>query len=259
MKAEASDAIVFFGATGDLAYKQIFPALLGLVRDEGVDVPIIGVAKSGWSLEQFQARAKDSLSHHGGYDEAAFAKLISLLRYVDGDYADPQTFASVKQALGPARRPTALSGHSSSPFWRRRRRARPSGAQRRRPAGRRKAVRARPEFGAGSQQDFARTLPRGGDFPHRSLSGQGAGAEHCLYAFCQSDVRADLEPPFRAQHPDHHGGGFRRRGSRKLLRRDRRYPRRGAEPHAAGAGQSDDGPADRRGARGDRAIRRQAC
>ncbi len=106
MKAEASDAIVFFGATGDLAYKQIFPALLGLVRDEGVDVPIVGVAKSGWSLEQFQARAKDSISHHGGYDEAAFAKLISLLRYVDGDYADPQTFASVKQALGPARRPT---------------------------------------------------------------------------------------------------------------------------------------------------------
>lgn len=106
MKAEASDAIVFFGATGDLAYKQIFPALLGLVRDEGVDVPIVGVAKSGWSLEQLQARAKDSISHHGGYDEAAFARLIGMMKYVDGDYADPQTFALVKQALGPARRPT---------------------------------------------------------------------------------------------------------------------------------------------------------
>jgi glucose-6-phosphate 1-dehydrogenase len=99
MKAEASDAIIFFGATGDLAYKQIFPALLGLVRDEGFDAPIVGVAKSGWSLEQFQARAEDSISHHGGYDEAAFAKLISLLKYVDGDYADPQTFAMVKQSL----------------------------------------------------------------------------------------------------------------------------------------------------------------
>jgi glucose-6-phosphate 1-dehydrogenase len=105
MKAEASDAIVFFGATGDLAYKQIFPALLGLVRDEGLDAPIVGVAKSGWSLEQFQARAKDSISHHGSYDEAAFARLIGLLKYVDGDYADPRTFANVKQALGPARRP----------------------------------------------------------------------------------------------------------------------------------------------------------
>jgi glucose-6-phosphate 1-dehydrogenase len=106
MTAEASDAIVFFGATGDLAYKQIFPALLGLVRDEGLDAPIVGVAKSGWSLEQFRARAKDSISHHGSYDEAAFARLISLLKYVDGDYADPQTFAMLKQALGSARRPT---------------------------------------------------------------------------------------------------------------------------------------------------------
>ena len=68
MRHSVSDAIVFFGATGDLAYKQIFPALQGLVRDEGLDVPIIGVAKSGWSLAQLTARAKDSLSSHGGLD-----------------------------------------------------------------------------------------------------------------------------------------------------------------------------------------------
>src|SRR5271157_5010199 len=83
-----SDAIVFFGATGDLAYKQIFPALLGLVRDEGVNVPIVGVAKAGWGIDQFRARAKDSLDHHGGCDAAAFA-----------------TFALLKQALGGAKRP----------------------------------------------------------------------------------------------------------------------------------------------------------
>ena len=92
MNHPVSDAIVFFGATGDLAYKQIFPALQGLVRDEGLDVPIIGVAKAGWSLDQLKARAKDSLSSHGGLDSKAFAKLASLLRYVDGDYNDPSTY-----------------------------------------------------------------------------------------------------------------------------------------------------------------------
>ena len=103
--SDTSDALVFFGATGDLAYKQIFPALQGLVRDEELDIPIVGVAKSGWGLEQFRARAKDSLQHHGSFDEAAFARLLELLHYVDGDYNDPQTFQQVKQALGSAQRP----------------------------------------------------------------------------------------------------------------------------------------------------------
>ena len=105
MANAASDAIVFFGATGDLAYKQVFPALQGLVRDDGVNVPIVGVAKTGWTLEQLQARAKDSLVHHGSYDEGAFGKLLKLLKYVDGDYRDPRTFEQVKRALGSASRP----------------------------------------------------------------------------------------------------------------------------------------------------------
>ena len=105
MSEPPSDAIVFFGATGDLAFKQIFPALLGLVCEEGVSVPIVGVAKAGWTLEQFQARAKDSLDHHGVADPAKFEKLIALLRYVDGDYNDPHTFALIKGALGGAKRP----------------------------------------------------------------------------------------------------------------------------------------------------------
>ena len=105
MNVASSDAIVFFGATGDLAYKQIFPALQGLVDDEGVNVPIVGVAKAGWTLEQLQARARDSLSQHGRLDETAFAKLLKLLKYVDGDYNDPKTFTEVKRALGPASRP----------------------------------------------------------------------------------------------------------------------------------------------------------
>ena len=105
MKAAESDALVFFGASGDLAFKQIFPALLGLVADEGVNVPIVGVAKAGWTVEQLRARAKDSIDQHGRGDAAGLAKLSGLLRYVDGDYNDPQTFADLKKALGGAKRP----------------------------------------------------------------------------------------------------------------------------------------------------------
>ena len=100
-----SDAFVFFGATGDLAYKQIFPSLQALIRDEGLNVPIIGVAKSGWSLDQLRARAKDSLEHHGGVDQNAFKKLTELLHYVDGDYGDAATFTNVRKELGAAKQP----------------------------------------------------------------------------------------------------------------------------------------------------------
>ena len=82
-----SDALVFFGATGDLAYKKIFPALQAMVKRGALTVPVIGVAKAGWNLDQFKARAKDSLEQHGGLDPAAWEKLSALLRYVDGDYA----------------------------------------------------------------------------------------------------------------------------------------------------------------------------
>jgi glucose-6-phosphate 1-dehydrogenase len=100
-----SDALVFFGATGDLAYKEIFPALQGLVERRRLDIPIIGVARSGWDLDGLRARARDSLEQHGGVDPDAFAKLSSLLRYIDGDYRDPATFAKLRTVLGDARRP----------------------------------------------------------------------------------------------------------------------------------------------------------
>jgi glucose-6-phosphate 1-dehydrogenase len=104
MSAPVSDALVVFGVTGDLAYKQIFTSLLGLVRDEGLNVPIIGVAKAGWSLDQLKERARDSLAQHGPVDAKAEQKLLSLLRYVDGDYADPSTFERLHSELGDARR-----------------------------------------------------------------------------------------------------------------------------------------------------------
>jgi glucose-6-phosphate 1-dehydrogenase len=100
-----SDALVFFGATGDLAYKKIFPSLQGMVKRGHLNVPVIGVAKAGWNLDQLRARARDSLEHHGGLDTAAFDKLSSLLRYVDGDYNDPATFQAIRQELGSAQRP----------------------------------------------------------------------------------------------------------------------------------------------------------
>jgi len=101
-----SDAFVFFGATGDLAFKKIFPALQALIRRGGLDVPIIGVAKSGWNLDKLRARARASLQGHaGGVDEAAFGTLIKLLRYVDGDYQNPATFAELRRQLGTSARP----------------------------------------------------------------------------------------------------------------------------------------------------------
>jgi glucose-6-phosphate 1-dehydrogenase len=100
-----SDALVFYGATGDLAYKKIFPALQAMAKRGHLDVPVIGVAKAGWNLEQLKARAKDGLEHHGGLDPDAFRTLIERLRYVDGDYRDTATFEAIRRELGPARRP----------------------------------------------------------------------------------------------------------------------------------------------------------
>ncbi len=105
MESTRSDAFVFFGATGDLAYKQIFPALQALIRRNQLDLPIIGVAKSGWTVEQLRERARDSLEHAGGVDEEAFAKLTARLQYVDGDYRDPATFQQLRALLGSATRP----------------------------------------------------------------------------------------------------------------------------------------------------------
>jgi glucose-6-phosphate 1-dehydrogenase len=105
MDERHSDALVFFGATGDLAYKKIFPALQAMARRGHLTVPVVGVAKNGWSLDQLRARARDSVTKHGGLDPAAFDRLCGLLRYVDGDYGDPATFRALRNALGDAQRP----------------------------------------------------------------------------------------------------------------------------------------------------------
>ena len=100
-----SDAFVFFGASGDLAYKQVFPALQALSRRGQLDMPVIGVGRSGWDVDQFRARARDSVEKHGGLDRDAFAKLSARLLYVDGDYRDDATFAQLRRTLQGAARP----------------------------------------------------------------------------------------------------------------------------------------------------------
>jgi glucose-6-phosphate 1-dehydrogenase len=100
-----SDAFVFFGATGDLAYKQIFPALYSMVKNGGFAIPIIGMARAGWNLDKLKERARDSVQHSGDFDAAVFSKLAALLAYVDGDYSDPATFEKLRSALGACKRP----------------------------------------------------------------------------------------------------------------------------------------------------------
>lgn len=105
MSTPCSDALVFFGATGDLAYKQIFPALHEMTRRGRLDMPIIGVAKSGWSLDQLRKRAHDSVQEQGDLDAAAIASLCARLQYIDGDYRDSATYERLRRALGEAAHP----------------------------------------------------------------------------------------------------------------------------------------------------------
>src|SRR5438552_11975594 len=105
MTRSRSDALVLFGITGDLAYQKVIPALRSMVRRGDLNVPIVGMARAGWDRDRLIERMRASLDDHGGVDEVAFEKLTSLLRYVDGDYTDQQTFARLRKELGAAQRP----------------------------------------------------------------------------------------------------------------------------------------------------------
>ena len=105
MTNSQSDALVFFGATGDLAYKKIFPALQAMVKRGSLDVPVVGVAHAAWNTDQLRARAQASLEDCGRLDPAAFKKLCGLLHYVAGDYNDPAVFTKIRNEIGSAQRP----------------------------------------------------------------------------------------------------------------------------------------------------------
>jgi glucose-6-phosphate 1-dehydrogenase len=100
-----ADALVFFGATGDLAYKQVFPALAAMISRGHLDAPVIGVANAGWGRDQLVERARKSLADHGGVDKATFDRLAGLLHYVDCDYTDQATFERLRAKLGQAKAP----------------------------------------------------------------------------------------------------------------------------------------------------------
>lgn len=106
MAASHSDALVLFGVTGDLAHKMVFPALYAMVKHGSLDVPVIGVALPKWSMDRLHKRVADSIRRSGGIDnKRAFRQLLSLLKYVSGDYQAPNTFTAIRSALGKARRP----------------------------------------------------------------------------------------------------------------------------------------------------------
>ncbi len=105
MTDQSSDAFVFFGATGDLAYKKIFPALASMIQRDGMDIPIVGVARAGWNIDKLRARARESIEHNGSFDADTFEKLAARLIYVDGDYSKPETYERLHTALAQAKRP----------------------------------------------------------------------------------------------------------------------------------------------------------
>jgi glucose-6-phosphate 1-dehydrogenase len=233
MDASHSDALVFFGATGDLAYKKIFPALQAMVKRGHLALPVIGVAKAGWTLDQLRARARESIEKHGSFDPAAFAKRSALLGYVDGDYNDAATYRTLRQALGPAVRPAhylaippVLFGTVVQLDVRCRDECaviveKPSG---------------RTGIGAGSAASSSR-FPEAAIFRIDHYLETPSTA--CYFRF----TNAFMEPFWNRRRRSRDGGeDFGIRG-RAALRRDGYHPRRGAEPPVPGPGEPDDGAA----------------
>ena len=245
MGVAQSDGLVLFGASGDLAYKMIFPSLAAMERRGRLNVPVIGVARSKWTLKQFRARVSDSVREHGTpADRKALPALLRRLRYVAGEYNKPTTYVAIRPRAGRRQAADVLPGDPAQPVPGRRRWAGPLGLREERPSRRREAVRARPRVGAGAEPDRSHRVRRAVDLPHRSLPGQGVGAEPAGVPVRELVPRADLERALRRERSDHDGRDVRRRGARAVLRGGGRDPRRRPEPHAAGRGGAGDGAAD---------------
>ena len=247
-----SDALVFFGATGDLAYKKIFPALQAMAKRGTLDVPVIGVAKAGWTLDQLRARARESVEKYGGLDRAAFDTAV-------------RPACATSTATTRTRRPSRRCGASSAA----RRTRRTTSRFRRRSSDRSSSSSPRSGCATGArvvvEKPFgddlasARELNRIllGSFdearhlPDRPLPRQAAGAQHAVLPVRERVPRGVLEPDLRRERADHDGRGLRRPGARRVLRRDRHHPRRHPEPSVPGVEQSRDGAAGENGQRVD--------
>ena len=244
-----SDALVFFGATGDLAYKKIFPSLQAMAKRGHLNVPVIGVAKAGWTLDQLRARAQESVEKHGGLDRAAFAKLPGLLRYVDGDYKDPATFADAPTRARRRRAPRALPGDPAPALRTRRGTTGSIGVRERGPRRRRETLRRGPRLGARPESDPARHVRGGRHLPDRPLPRKAPRSQHAVLSLLESGPGGLLESYPRRERADHDGRGLRHPGTRRLLRRDGRDPRRHPEPPLPAVEQSRDGAAGENGQR----------
>ena len=244
MGVAQSDGLVLFGASGDLAYKMIFPALAAMERRGRLNVPVIGVARTKWTLKQFRARVADSVREHGTpADRKALPALLRRMGYVAGEYHKRTTYAAIGRALGGAAAHDLLPGDPAQPVPGRRGWAGPLRLREERPSRRREAVRARPRVGAGAEPDRSHRVRRAVDLPHRSLPGQGVGAEPAGVPIRELVSRADLERALHRERSDHDGGDVRRRDARALLRGGGRDPRRRPEPPLAGGGGAGDGAA----------------
>ena len=212
MAQAKSDALVLFGATGDLAHKKIFPSLYSMVRRGMLDVPVIGVAFEDWTLDQLIARARDGIvNDKGSVDEAVFAKLAGAAALCQRRLSRPGTFQQLKQALDGAGAAAALPRHPAEHVRDRRPGPPAVGLRHRRAADGREALRPRPRLGAMAEPHPASRLRRGVDLPHRPLSRQGSRPEPALFPLRQFLPGADLEPQLRRERPGDHGRGFRRR------------------------------------------------
>ena len=213
-----SDALVLFGVTGDLAYKQIFPALYAMVKRGVLTVPVIGVAAlAHGASRQLRKRVTQSIRHSGAVvSPRPLRVLLSLLQYVSGDYNDPETFQALKRALGKAHRPAHYLAIPPALFETVIHGSRQRGADEECPRHRREAIRARSRLGARAQCRGTHGISRGLHLPDRSLSGEGGDHEHPLLSFRELLSRAHLESQLRVERPDHAGRRVRRERSRRV-------------------------------------------
>ena len=256
-----SDALVFFGATGDLAYKKIFPALQALVRARRPAIcPIIGVARAGWTLDAAaRARARQPRARRRRRRGGLRAGSSALLQYVDGDYSDPATFERLREALGARARPLHYLAIPPSLFATGRRGAGArSGCADGRAGRRREAVRPRPRVGAASStRRCTRSFPESAIFRIDHYLGKEPVQNLLYFRFANTF----LEPIWNRNYIDSvqitMAENFGVAGTRQLLRGGGRDPRRGPEPPAAGGRAAGDGA--RRPASDREAMRDEKC
>ena len=237
VSADQVDALVIFGATGDLAKLETFPALVGLVGRGVLNVPVVGVAKSGWGLDQFRDYATASLKLNNMDPQSpAATRMLSLLRYVDGDLDDPATYEAMSAEMGDTRNalfylevPPSLFGRIAEGI-----------------AGAGRATNARvmveKPFGTDLASAVALNATMHQYFPEESIYRVDhwlglEPVENLLFVrFANSIVEPLLSRDACRQHSDHDGRSVRRRRPWQLLRQDRRHPGCAAESHAPGAG-----------------------